>query len=72
MKKQIFILTDGCMWEANKKNGTKHAHAIEVVDAATGAVRYIKSGSKIAFVDGEITDLRTQEQYNKMARPNAD
>lgn len=52
------------MWEMNKQNGSSHAHAIEVVDVATGAVRYIKSGSRIAFVDGEITEGRNQEAYN--------
>jgi hypothetical protein len=38
---------------------------VEVVDLQTGAVRYIKSGSKISFVEGEISDIRTQEAYNK-------
>lgn len=66
MKKptQTFILTDGCMWEKNKKDGTAHPHAIEVIDAKTGQVRYIKSGSHIKFVAGEITDTRDQVQYN--------
>lgn len=59
-----FILTDGCMWEMNKQNGSSYPHAIEVVDAATGAVRYIKSGSRIKFVGGEISEGRSQEQYN--------
>ncbi len=63
--KKTFILTDGCMWEMNKKGNTSFPHAIEVVDAETGAVRYIKSGSRIQFVGGEITDGRSQEQYNK-------
>ena len=61
----IYLLTDGCMWEANKRNGTTHPHAMEVVDIKTGAVRYITSGSKIAFIEGEITDIRTQKAYNK-------
>lgn len=62
---KIYLLTDGCMWELNKQTGNEHPHAVEVVDLATGAVRYIKSGSKIAFIDGEISDTRTQEAYNK-------
>lgn len=62
---KVYLVTDGCMWELNKKNKTNHAHAIEVVDLATGAVVYIKSGSQIAFINGEITDTRTQEAYNK-------
>jgi hypothetical protein len=66
-KEPVYLVTDGCMWEANKRNGTSHAHAIEVVDTETGAVRYIKSGSRITFVEGEISDLRTQEAYNKAA-----
>jgi MinD superfamily P-loop ATPase len=68
MKKepQVFMLTDGCMWEMNKVNGTSHPHAIEVVDVKTGEVRYIKSGSRITFVEGEITEGRNQEKYNKL------
>lgn len=62
---KIYLVTDGCMWEANKRNGTEHSHAMEVVDIKTGAVRYITSGSKIAFIEGEITDIRTQKAYNK-------
>ena len=62
---QIYIVTDGCMWEQNKKNSTFHPHAIEVVNTNTGQVQYIKSGSRIIFVEGEITDLRTQEAYNR-------
>jgi len=64
MAKDVFILTDGCMWEKNKKEGTAHAHAIEVIDAKTGQVRYIKSGSRIKFVEGEITKTRDQATYN--------
>lgn len=63
--KNIFIVTDGCMWEMNKTNKTYFPHAIEVVDSVTGQVRYIKSGSKISFVEGEITESRSQESYNK-------
>lgn len=47
MHEKIFILTDGCMWEINKETGNEHPHAVEVVDLETGAVRYIKSGSRI-------------------------
>lgn len=59
-----FILTDGCMWEKNKKDGTAFPHAIEVVDVETGQVRYIKSGSRIRFIDGQITMTRDQASYN--------
>lgn len=62
---KVYILTDGCMWELNKQMDTEHPHAVEVVDTETGAVRYITSGSKIAFVEGVISDIRTQEAYNK-------
>lgn len=62
---KVFLLTDGCMWEANKRNGTAHSHAIEVVDTETGAVQYIASGSLISLVKGKVTDIRTQEAYNK-------
>lgn len=60
-----FLLTDGCMWEMNKENGTGNPHAIEVVDTETGSVRYIKSGSRMKFLAGEITDARNQKSYNK-------
>ncbi len=60
-----FILTDGCMWERNRKDKTSFPHSIEVVDVETGQVRYIKGGSRIKFIEGEITDIRTQEGYNK-------
>lgn len=62
---KIYILTDGCMWEINKQMGNEHPHSIEVVDLETGSVRYIKSGSRIAFIEGTITDIRTQVAYNK-------
>ncbi len=62
---KIYLLTDGCLWEINKQNGNEHPHAVEVVDLETGAVRYIKSGSRIKFVEGEISDIRTQEAYNQ-------
>lgn len=62
---EIFILTDGCMWEKNKKEATSYPHSIEVVDEVTGQVRYIKSGSRISLVEGEITQGRSQEEYNK-------
>lgn len=57
-----FLLTDGCMWELTKILGNEHPHSIEVVDIATGAVRYIRSGSKIRFLEGEITDIRKAEE----------
>lgn len=49
----------------NKRNGTFHPHAIEVVDVETGQIRFIKSGSKIKFVEGDISENRSQEVYNK-------
>ncbi len=68
---KIYLLTDGCMWELNKQTGNEHPHAMEVVDLETGAVRYIKSGSRIAFIEGEISDIRDQAAYNKKtALPN--
>lgn len=65
MDEKIYLLTDGCMWELNKKMGSEHPHAIEVVDCETGAIRYITSGSQIRFIKGEISDIRTQKAYNK-------
>lgn len=62
---KIYLLTDGCAWELNKQTGNEHPHAVEVVDLETGAIRYIKSGSRIKFIEGEISDIRTQETYNK-------
>ena len=64
-----FILTDCCMWEMNKKQGNDCPHAIQVVDIATGQVRFIKSGSTIKFVDGDITGSQTQDVYNKHKSP---
>lgn len=64
---KIYLLTDGCAWEINKQTGNEHPHSIEVVDLETGAIRYIKSGSKIIFIEGEISDIRTQESYNKIS-----
>jgi hypothetical protein len=61
----IYLLTDGCAWEINKQMGNEHPHAVEVVDLKTGAVRYIKSGSKIKFIEGFISDIRTQKSYNE-------
>lgn len=61
---KIFLLTDGCMWEMNKQNKSDNPHAIEVVDADTGQIRYIKGGSLIKFVSGEITEGRSQKDYN--------
>lgn len=59
-----YLLTDGCFWEKNKKEGTFHTHAIEVVEVETGNIQYITSGSYITFVKGKITD-RSQKAYNK-------
>lgn len=65
MKKneKVYLLTDGCAWEINEQAGNEHPHSVEVVDLETGAVRYIRSGSKIKLIQGEITDIRTQETY---------
>ena len=65
---EIYLLTDGCFWEINKQIGNEHPHSMEVVNLKTGAVRYITSGSRIKFVEGEITDIRTQAGYNKIKR----
>lgn len=65
---KVYLLTDACMWEQNKQNDTYYPHAVEVVDLETGQVRFIKSGSKIAFIEGNITDAHTQETYNKATR----
>lgn len=62
---KTFVLTDGCMWEKQKKDKTFHPHAVEVVDAETGQVRYIQSGAKIKFIEGLISEGRSQEEYNK-------
>jgi hypothetical protein len=64
--KRVFMLTDGCMWEINKRQGTFFPHSIEVIDIETGQVRYIKSGAKIMFVDGDISEGRSQEFYNSV------
>ena len=52
------------MWEKNAREGSAHPHHIEVVDIDTGAVRYIKSGSKVRFVEGTISDLRKSDSEN--------
>lgn len=65
MHEKVFLITDGCIWEINKQTGNEHPHAIEVVDVETGAIRYIKSGSHITLVKGEVTDVRNQAAYNK-------
>lgn len=62
---KVYLLTDGCGWEINRQTGNEHPHSVEVVDLETGAVRYITSGSKITFIEGKISDIRTQEAYNK-------
>lgn len=66
LQERIFILTDACMWEANRRQNTYHPHAIEVVDCETGQVRLIQSGARIKFVDGLISDDRGQDSYNEM------
>ena len=69
---KIYLVTDGCMWEINKELGKEHPHAMEVVDVETGAVRYIESGSRIRFVEGTITDIRTQKTYNEATTKKGD
>jgi len=64
---KTFMITDSCFWEMNKQNGTRAPHAIEVVDVDTGQVRFIKSGSKIRFIEGDISDAHSQEVYNENA-----
>lgn len=63
---EAFLLTDCCMWEKNKKDGTHYPHAVEVVNVETGAVHYIRSGSIIKFIEGQITESRDQCDYNKI------
>lgn len=63
--KKTFIVTDSCMWEANRVNGTRSEHSIEVVDIDTGKTRFIRSGSKIRFVEGFITKEHDQDEYNE-------
>ena len=65
MNEEEYIVTDGCIWERNKVEGRTDPHSIEVVDIKTGQVRYIKGGSHIKFVSGEISEKRTQEGYNR-------
>lgn len=66
MGNKIFILTDSCAWESEKKNPTgRSEHIVEVVDVETGQVRYIKSGAKISLVEGDISEPLNQEDYNK-------
>ncbi len=62
---KTFIVTDSCMWEANRVSGTLSEHTIEVVDAETGKIRLIRSGSKIRFVEGFITKESDQDTYNE-------
>ena len=64
-KEPVFIVTNHCQWEANKKNKTSYTHAIQVIDQNTGEVRFIKCGSRIQFVSGDITESFSQESYNK-------
>ena len=61
---KIFLVTDSCAWERKKHEGGVDPHYIEVVDVETGQCRHIKGGSKIKFVEGDISDPRGQEEYN--------
>lgn len=62
---KTFLITDGCVWEMNKQNDSFKPHSMEVVDVATGQVRYIKSGSHIRFIDGEISPLAHRRNITK-------
>lgn len=70
LENKTFIVTDLCMWEENKQNGEHAPHAIIVVDEENGQTRYILGGSKIKFVSGEISEPRTQEEYNEQGDSN--
>ena len=61
---RVFILTDSCMWEKQKQDGTRAPHTIQVIDEQTGQTRYILTGARIKFLDGNISEPFTQEQYN--------
>lgn len=61
---KTFIVTDLCMWEKNKLEKKSNTHAIIVVDEETGQMRMIQGGSKIRFVEGEISLPMSQEEYN--------
>lgn len=63
-EEDVFILTDSCMWEANKQLNQRATHAIEVISSKTGQTRFIKTGAQIKFIDGEITEPLSQEGYN--------
>jgi hypothetical protein len=62
---KVFILTDLCMWEKNKQEGKSDTHAVIVIDEETGQNRMILGGSKIRFVEGNISSPQTQEDYNQ-------
>ena len=63
---KTFIITDLCMWEKNKQEGTFAPHCIGVVDEETGETRFINSGAKIRFLSGEISPKLIQKNYNKL------
>jgi hypothetical protein len=63
-----FVLTDSCMWEANAQAGTRSEHYVEVVDDKTGQVRFIASGSRIKFIEGNISNVHTQEGYKEQQK----
>ena len=64
--RKVFILTDECMWESNKQSGARAPHTIAAIDEKTGQMRWIKGGSRIRFVAGEISEPHKQEDYNKL------
>lgn len=66
LQAKTFLLTDDCMWEKNKQEGTRAPHAICVVDIDTGQMQYIRSGSHIKFVAGEISPIKDQDAYNQL------
>ena len=55
------------MWEKNKQEGKTDTHGIIVVDEKTGQNRLIMGGARIKFVDGDISQPQTQEDYNKQS-----
>jgi len=66
---KVFILTDSCMWEANKQAGTKSEHTIQVIDEETGQCRYMPTGTRIKFVSGNISVPFDQDSYNQEQSP---
>ncbi len=64
-KKRTYIISDLCMWEKNKREGTMADYAICVIDEKTGQHRFVKTGARIKFLSGEISPTLSQKDYNK-------